>query len=138
MINSTPDGLKFVPVQLTNYPEIQGTLAYRSWSPAERRQRAFKRTGKIIGMVFGCSLIGLFVHILLLIIIPGLFITLILTAPTFLKFLGEEESFFYVEAKCPHCQAEGKLRPYLATEFKAEVTAQCALCGQTTRVHTLR
>lgn len=108
-----------------------GSVAFKKWQDQERRSRALKRTLKLVGTIFACSLIGLFVHILLIVIIPGLFLTLVAAAPIFMKLSGEDATFFYVEGDCPYCKQKRTLRPYLDTKFKAPMTVQCPECGQT-------
>lgn len=128
-----PEGVEFTPVKiLSNSGEsLSGSLAFKKWTDHERRSRAARRTAKIIGTIFACSLIGLFVHILLLIIIPGLFVTILAAFPLFIKLSNEDATFFYVEGSCPYCKKKQTLRPYLDTQFKEQVTVQCPECGQT-------
>lgn len=115
-----------------SYP---GFAWIKDWSPQERRSRARKKTFKIVGTILAGSLIGLFVHILLIIIVPAVFITLVGAAPLYSRFLKEESTFFQVEAPCPSCQAEGPLRPYLNSRVSEKMTAQCPSCGATTSFH---
>jgi len=113
-----------------------GLMTIRKWPLAERRSRAFKRTFKIVGTVYACSLVGLFVHILLLVILPTLFLTTIAAVPMFMKFLGEEVTFSEVKGPCSYCHKGVKFRPYLDTKFGTEMTIQCPECGQTTKAFT--
>ncbi|MGZ3709261.1 MAG: hypothetical protein ACXWPM_11025 [Bdellovibrionota bacterium] len=112
---------------------FDATMIIKRWSDQERKSRARKRTFRILGTIFACSLIGLFVHILLLVIIPGLFITMIAAFPLFLRLRGEEITFFRVDGPCPYCHEPRALRPYLDTQYREEVTVQCPECGQTAR-----
>jgi hypothetical protein len=131
--NKLPDHLEFVKVKIlgNSSEEYEGSMAMKRWDQKERRSRALRRTGRIVGTVFACSLIGLFVHILLLVIIPTLLLTTVIALPLFFRFMGEESSFFYVEGHCPYCGTQRTLRPYLDTQLRPQVTVQCPECGQT-------
>ena len=120
-----------VRVQGNSGESYDGTMTVKKWSDLERRSRAIRRTAKIVGTIFACSMIGLFVHILLLVIIPTLCLTALATYPMLAKFMGEEATFFKVESLCPYCKTSKTLRPYLDTQFKPQVTVQCPDCGQT-------
>ena len=128
-----PEGLETLPVRVqgNSGESFDGVMAIKKWSALERRSRAVRRTGRIVGTIFACSLIGLFVHILLLVIIPTLCLTVLAAYPLFAKFLGEDATFFKVDAECPYCKTTKTLRPYLDTQFKPQVTVQCPDCGQT-------
>lgn len=130
------DKLETLPATLlSNSNETYAaTLAIRRWSDSERRSRAFRRTFKIVGTICACSLIGLFVHILLLVILPALVLTFIFAFPLFQKFLGEDATLVWVEGQCPYCKGDKQLKPYLDTQFKNENTVQCPDCGQTLHV----
>ena len=128
-----PEGLENLPVRVqgNSAESFEGTVFVKKWSHTERRARAMKRTLKIVGSIFACSLIGLFVHILLLVIIPTLCLTMLAVYPLLAKFMGEDATFFKVESQCPYCKSFKTLRPYLDTQFKPQVTVQCPDCGQT-------
>jgi Zn ribbon nucleic-acid-binding protein len=51
-----------------------------------------------------------------------------------LKFASELRSFTSVHSKCPYCQSQEPLQPYLSTSFEQEFTVICPSCGQTARV----
>lgn len=133
---SLPEGIALRTARIIgpSGDETEGRIAIKEWSEKERRSRAAKKTAKIVAAVFAFSLIGLFVHILLIVIVPTLFLTMIGSFPLYLKFKGEESTFYYVEGQCPHCRFEGRLRPYLDSRAAETVTAQCPECGQTSRV----
>lgn len=131
-----PEGLEAVPVRIidSSGAELEGTMSLKRWTPKERQSRALRRTGKILGTIFLISLIGLFVHILLLVIVPALIIALLAAAPLYARFSKEDITFFKVVGKCPYCGSADPLRPYLDTQVREKVTAQCSSCGQTSQV----
>lgn len=131
-----PDGVEHLPAIISGISDktTTGKITIKKWSDSERKSRAFKKTFKIVGTIFACSLIGLFVHILLVIIIPTLIITLLATVPLYLKNIRESVSFFYVDGECPSCGKFGQLKPYVSTQLTELVTVQCSDCGETSKV----
>ena len=113
--------------------EFPVDVYYRNWNNEERRKRAFKKTSKIIGMIFVGCIPALFVHILLLIAIPTLFVASLASIPLFMKFLNEKSNFFYAKGSCPKCRHD-VFRHYLDSQMKDVITAQCPNCGETFRI----
>ena len=132
-----PEGCKRIDVILRGSGEMPtaGVALVKEWTSVERQHRAILRTGKIVGTILACSLVGLFVHILLLFIIPLLLATIAGALPLYLRFAGEDSTWFKIEGECPNCR-EGKwLRPFIDTRYQAdiEMVAQCPGCGQNAR-----
>ncbi len=130
------ENIKTIPVTiLANTGERhQGSLSLREWTDHERKSRALKKTFKILGSIFGVSLIGLFVHILLIIILPALLVTLLASYPMYLKFSSEKNTIQEINGYCPTCKKNSKLRPYISTQFEEKTTVQCPDCGQTVQI----
>ena len=105
-----PVGVESVEVKVFGNTDLpfDGKMWIKKWTQQERTSRAVKRTLKLLGTIFACSLIGLFVHILLLVILPGLFLTVVGAFPLFLYFKGEEVTFFHVEGTCPFLSGNRK------------------------------
>lgn len=115
-----------------NEPSLQkGEVTYQAWTIQEAKKRALKKTLKIVGSIFAVSLIGLFVHILLLVIVPALIITLLAAVPLYLKWSNENATFSSAQGYCPQCKAEKKFRPYVGAQLSQSITLQCPECGQT-------
>jgi hypothetical protein len=135
-----PPGTESVAVQVTggSLEIIDGKMWVKNWSPHERSSRALRQTGRIVGTVFACSLIGLVVHLLLLFIVPTLLLTVAGSLPYFLKIRSQKSTFFGVDARCPYCKADGRLKPYLNAEAMERVTVQCPLCGQTSHAERVQ
>lgn len=112
---------------------VSGNMTLETWSPSEANTRARKKIFKIVGTILLCSLIGTIVHLLLLIIIPTLFVTLIVSFPLYMKWSDELVTCIGVDATCPSCKKTVTLRPYLNAKFKAPMTLQCPSCGQTSK-----
>lgn len=112
-------------------------MLLESWTPAEANARARKKVFRIVGTVLACSLIGTIVHLLLLIIVPALFITLIAAFPVYMKWSGERLTCVDVDGTCPSCKTHQKLRPYLSARFAEPMTLQCPKCGQTSKARPL-
>ena len=131
-----PTGTENIPIRISSNSgeTFDGTLVIKRWTDQETRKRALKRTLKIVGTVFACSLIGLFVHILLLLIIPTLLLTVILSFSIYLRLARENATFFFANGTCPYCRQPQRLRPYLNTQFDEKMTLQCPQCGQTVQV----
>jgi len=128
-----PEGLEFQTIEIqSNSGEAQiAKVAFKKWSEKECNTRALKKTSKIVGTILACSLIGLFVHILLVVIIPAVFITIVGSFPLYLKFKNESSTVYYAQGSCPSCHFNGKLKPYLDSKLNEEMTLQCSSCGQT-------
>ena len=128
-----PEGLEFQTIEIqSNSGEVkEAEVAFKKWSEKECNKRAFKKTTKIVGTILACSLIGLFVHILLVVIIQAVFITVIGSFPLYLKFKNENSTIYYAKGQCPGCQFHGNLKPYLDSKLNEEMTLQCPKCGQT-------
>jgi len=111
--------------------QVSRKLYYKSWDPAQRKKRALKKTGKIVGTIMAVSSIGLFVHILLIVILPLLLATLLISIPLYFKFANEKANFYAVDGPCPKCKSNEKFRPYLDSQLNDEITIQCGACGDT-------
>jgi hypothetical protein len=115
-----------------NQPDpTTGQMTIQVWSEAEAKKRARQKIFKILKILFGCSLIGLFLHLLLLLIIPTLILALIASIPLYGRLSSETQSCLEVHGICPGCKSEQKLRPYLSSRFKIPMSIQCPSCGQT-------
>ena len=127
---------KTVPIQIISKSGevFDGDLNLYLFSDQERKTLAFKKTGKIVGSIFLFSLIGLFIHILLVVIIPILILTLILSYPLYLKFSSEKNKIQSIQGFCPYCQQPKQLRPYISSQFISESAVQCPDCGQTVTI----
>jgi len=132
-----PEGCQRIEVTLRGSGDrsTPGVALVKVWSPVERQHRAITRTGRIVGAILACSLIGLFVHILLLFIIPLLLATIAGALPLYLRFAAEESTWFKVEGECPNCTGGKWLRPFIDTRYHGgeEMVAQCPACGQNAR-----
>jgi len=116
-----------------------GEIFFTSWTEQEAKKRALKKTIRIIGSIYGVSLIGLFVHILLPILIPTNIIATLVAIPLYLKWSNERATFSHATGYCPQCKKETQFRPYVSAQLLDSVTLQCPDCGQTIKadVHSL-
>jgi hypothetical protein len=131
-----PDGLVFISVLVVDSSGDQqaGRAAVKRWTPKESFLRGFRKAAKIVSvLIAGCLPFAFLEPFAFMVwgslVIGGL--VLVLGPFLHLKYGSEAESFFYVEAKCPHCQVEGKLNPYVSTAFASRFTLLCPACGQT-------
>ena len=128
-----PSDLSFKAVTLSNpsADTLQGKVAYKEWPESEVKDRARKRTFKIIGTILLCcipvALVPL-VHFSLIIVVP---LTAFASIPLYLKFAAEKATFFYIVALCTQCKKETQMRPYMNSQLQEEMTAQCPECGET-------
>lgn len=122
-----------ISVQLYgNSPEpFFGTMHLQYWEPREAQARARKRIFKILRTLFVCSLIGLVLHLLLLIIVPTLLIVSILSIPVYFKWSSELLSCLSIQGVCPSCKTDQILKPFLFSRYQNPLTVQCGDCGQT-------
>jgi hypothetical protein len=93
----------------------------------QRFVRSFKRTGKIIGVIFLILPIALFVHILLALSV----LSLLASFGLFFWGLGDKVTYEFAEAVCPECKSTKKFMPFGSSRLKWPVTLHCADCGQT-------
>lgn len=125
-----------LPIQIRSSSGVltSGSLSVERWTPAQRRGRALKFVSRIfIRFLLVCTF-AIFVHPL---IIPTI-IALILS-PVILTYLysyraGQEATFLFAEGKCPNCEQDGKLNPYLWNTLADEMSVICPGCGQTCQV----
>lgn len=132
-----PDGCRPIEVEVRGSGDAttRGLALVKEWTQVERQRRALTRTGKIVGTILACSLIGLFVHILLLFIIPLLLATMVGALPLYFRFASEDATWFKIDGECPNCHESGWLRPFIDTRYHLgeEMAAQCPACGQNSR-----
>ncbi|MBN21189.1 MAG: hypothetical protein CL678_07865 [Bdellovibrionaceae bacterium] len=129
-----PEGLIWKNATLLNSSgeSFDAKAAVKEWDDSERKSRAIKRTFKIVGGILGVSLIGLFVHILLIVIIPTVILTLMGSVFLYLRFLDETATVYYFRSENPKINTD--LRPYLNTQLQEEMTAQFTDSGETIKV----
>ncbi len=113
--------------------EYPAKMMIKRWTDRERRRRAWNRSFKIIGTLFACSLLGLFIHPILFIIVPAWLALLFSFAPLFTKFLGETVTFYTVDGYCTFCKKKSQFGPYLDSSLQSEMSILCSGCGQNMR-----
>jgi len=117
--------------------EYPGQAAFKQWTPREAFFRGFRRSARIVALLFIVPLPFAFLEPFAFMVWGSLALgglLLVLGPYLHLKYWGETRSFFFVEAECPHCHASGKLKPYVSTSFLEEFTVLCPLCGQSSSV----
>jgi hypothetical protein len=135
-----PENLEFKSVFVldSSLRQFPGLAAYRQWTPREAFLRGFRRSAKIVGVLFLVPLPFAFLDPFAFLVWGTLtlgVLVLVLGPYLHLKYWGETSSFFFVEAECPHCHMNGKLTPFMSTAFLEEFTVLCPLCGQSSSVH---
>jgi hypothetical protein len=128
---------KTVIVLDSSLRQYVGKAAFKQWTPREAFMRGFRRSAKIVGILFILPLPLAFMEPFAFmawgtLTLGGL--VLILGPYLHLKYWGETRSFFFVESECPHCHMNGKLNPYISTAFLEEFTVLCSSCGQSSSV----
>jgi hypothetical protein len=108
-----------------------GSVIVQRWTDKERTSRALRKTARIGGIALAISSLGLVIHILLLVIIPGFLIAMLSLIFIFLKTQGEKATFASAEGVCPFCKLNAAFTPFLRSELKDKITIQCSNCGQT-------
>ncbi len=128
---------KAVTVWDSSLRQYPGRAAFKQWTPREAFLRGFRRSVKIIGVLFLVPLPFAFLEPFAFMVWGSLALgglLLVLGPYLHLKYWGETCSFFFVEAECPHCHRNGELAPYLSTAFLEEFTVLCPSCGQSSSV----
>jgi hypothetical protein len=117
--------------------EYPGRAAFKQWTPREAFIRGFRRSAKIVGVLFLLPLPLAFLEPFAFMAWGSLTLgglVLVLGPYLHLKYWGEARSFFFVQAECPQCHCNGELAPYLSTAFLEEFTVLCPSCGQSSSV----
>ncbi|MEO7162979.1 MAG: hypothetical protein ABI041_08670, partial [Bdellovibrionia bacterium] len=102
-----------------------GRAAFKEWTPREAFMRGFRRSAKIIAILFILPLPLAFMEPFAFMAWGSLTLgglILVLGPYLHLKYWGESRSFFFVDGECPHCHASGRLNPYISTAFLEEFT----------------
>ena len=119
---------------LRQYP---GIAAFKQWTAREAFVRGFRRSAKIVAILFVVPLPLAFLEPFAFMAWGSLALgglVLVLGPYLHLKYWGETRSFFFVEAECPYCHTIGKLNPYVSTAFLERFTVLCSSCGQSSSV----
>ena len=134
-----PNNLEFKSVTLfdSSRRPFPGRVAFKIWTSAESFKRGFKRSLKIVSILFVLPLPFALLEPFAFIVwgsITLAFIVFVLGPYFHLKYWNEKQTFFYVQAECPSCHQTGQLMPYLSTALAQEFTVLCSGCGQTSSV----
>ncbi|MGE0615841.1 MAG: hypothetical protein AB7P04_09380 [Bacteriovoracia bacterium] len=115
-----------------------GVATVQEWNSTQAFVRGFKRSARIVIMIFVIMLpLAVIEPFLFMIWGSAISALLIFIVGPFLhmKYWSERATFLHVESSCPYCKVEGRLTPFLSTAFVREgFTALCPACGQTVRV----
>ena len=132
-MDASPVLTRSVQVRSNSGNSFSGTLHYQEWPEDLRGPRARGKTLKIVGTLLGISCIGLFVHILLIVMIPLAILTLFASYPMYLFFKGDAVTFTHISGQCPYCDHKGDLKPYVKARVDEIIVVQCPSCGETSK-----
>ena len=135
-----PPGLVFEEVMLLSAGRdrnYSGRAAVKRWTAREAFFRGMKKASKIAFVLLVVPLPLAFIEPFLFLIWGGVLGFLLITVVgPLLHFIYAREgaSFFFVEGRCPRCETEGRLKPFVSTAYSDPFVVLCEACGQNSDV----